>query len=76
MQVTFRGYEIKIVLRVNSGILHHYMYSKTWLDIKAVYFHLSEQFWYFLKIEDNSIELITPGSKTLTFPNKQGDRPH
>jgi len=30
VHVTFRVYYIKIVLRVNSGILHHSLYSKTW----------------------------------------------
>lgn len=30
--------------------------------------YLSEQSWYFLKIEDNSSELLTPGSKILPPP--------
>lgn len=30
MHGTLRVYKIKIVLKVNSGILHHHIYSKTW----------------------------------------------
>lgn len=74
MHVTFRVYEIKIVLRIkNSGTLHHYILKPEIGHQNSQLCYSSEQFWYFLKIEDNSTEL-TPGSKTLIFPNQKGDR--
>lgn len=76
MRVTFRVYYIKIVLRVNSGILHHSILKPEIGHQSSQLCYLSEQFWSFLKTEDNSIELVTPGSKPWTFPRRKGAGPH